>query len=36
MTEQDILRTELRWGAVVAGVVGLILIVVVASSPRWR
>jgi cytochrome c oxidase subunit 2 len=32
VTEQDILRTELRWGAVVAGVVGLILVVVVASS----
>jgi cytochrome c oxidase subunit 2 len=32
MTEQDILKTELRWGAAVAAAVGLILAVVVVSS----
>jgi cytochrome c oxidase subunit II len=32
MNEQDILRTELRWGAVVAGAVGVIIAVVVVSS----
>jgi cytochrome c oxidase subunit 2 len=32
MTEQEILRTELRWGAAVVAAVGLILAVVVVSS----
>jgi len=32
MNEQDILRTELRWGAVVAAAVGLIVAVIVVSS----
>jgi cytochrome c oxidase subunit II len=32
MTERDILKTELRWGAVVAGAVGIIIAVIVGSS----
>ena len=32
MTEQDILRSELRWGAVVAGAVAVIIAVIVISS----
>jgi len=32
MDEREILRTELRWGAVVAGAVALIIVVIVASS----
>jgi len=31
-TERDILRTELRWAVVVAGVVAVIIVVIVASS----
>jgi cytochrome c oxidase subunit 2 len=32
MNEQDILKTELRWSAVVAGAVGIIVTVIVVSS----
>lgn len=32
MDEREILRTELRWGAIVAGAVALIIVVIVASS----
>ena len=32
MSERDILRTELRWSAIVAGAVGLIVVVIVISS----
>ncbi|MET0314658.1 MAG: cytochrome C oxidase subunit II [Hansschlegelia sp.] len=32
MTEQEILKTELRWGAAVAAAVGLIVAVIVVSS----
>ena len=32
MNERDILRTELRWGAIVAGAVALIIAVIVVSS----